>query len=165
MLVMFMMPALADNNGRRNSETMRREMREYKKQYLAQEMGLDDGQKEKFNALYDKMSDERLKLFRATRQMENRVRNASNVSDADYKKAVKALSDMKQKDAQIEKHYDSQFSKFLTARQIFKMKEAEGKFRERMHRMKMGRKAHRRAKAVPHQGRPARSQQAVPYNN
>ena len=42
----------------------------------------------------------------------------------------------KEKDADIDRAYDAKFATFLSQRQIFKMKEAEDKFRAKMNEMK-----------------------------
>lgn len=118
-----------------NRKEMHKEIQEFKIGYLAQEMELNGKDKEKFEALYTKMSAEKRKLYRDTRQLERRVKSGKDISDADYDKAVKALTQAKEKDAAIDKKYDAEFAKFLTSKQIFKMKSAEQEFRSKMRKM------------------------------
>ena len=46
------------------------------------------------------------------------------------------MTEAKEKDAEIEKKYDAIFSEFLTSKQVYKMKDAEEKFRNKMHEMR-----------------------------
>ncbi len=51
------------------------------------------------------------------------------------------MTDAKAKDAEISKRYDEKFSRLLTAKQVYKMKDAEEGFRRKMHEMR-----HKKAK-------------------
>ena len=42
----------------------------------------------------------------------------------------------KEKDAELSKKYDDKFSKFLSPKQLYKMKEAEESFRRKMQEMR-----------------------------
>lgn len=116
---------------------MMKEITEYKMKFLAQEMDLKEDQKEKFVELYQKMSEERMQNFRRMRQLEDSLKE--NASEEDYKKASEGIADLKLADARIEKEYDAKFAKFLSQKQIYKMKEAEEKFRRKMHDMRQKR--------------------------
>ena len=116
---------------------MMKEITEYKMKFLAQEMDLKEDQKEKFVELYQKMSEERMQNFRRMRQLEDSLKE--NASEEDYKKASDGIADLKLADARIEKEYDAKFAKFLSQKQIYKMKEAEEKFRRKMHDMRQKR--------------------------
>lgn len=131
-------------------EAMRKEMREFKMKFLAQEMELKGDARDEFFDVYGEMDEERGRLFCQTRALERRVRDDKNASDADYAAASKALAEAKAKDAEIEKKYDAKFATFLTQKQIFKMKCSEEKFRQKLREMhhKKGKKA-KRPKAVP----------------
>ncbi|MDE6338281.1 MAG: hypothetical protein K2K97_00660, partial [Muribaculaceae bacterium] len=83
-----------------------------------------------------KMGDERMQLFEEIRRLEHKLKKEETPSEEDYAKVSKAITDAKEKDAEIEKKYDSQFSKFLTSKQIFQMKRAEDKFRQKMSEMR-----------------------------
>lgn len=113
-----------------------KEMREFKLKYLAQEMELRSDQQKKFFDLYNKMSDERRSVHRDIRKLENQLKNDKNVTERDYAKMTKALTDSKAKEAKIEAKYDAEFAKFLSQKQIFKMKQAEETFRAKMHQMR-----------------------------
>ena len=123
----------------KSREEMRKELREFKIKFMAQEMDLNDEQKQQFAEVYGKMSDERIQLFEQTRALERKLKKETSPSEEDYAKVSKAITEAKEKDAEIEKRYDAQFSKFLTSKQIFKMKGAEEKFRQKMSEMRHNR--------------------------
>lgn len=135
LILAAIIPAAAQQKGK-DRETMRKEVHEFKLKYLAQEMDLKEDQQKKFFDLYNQMCDEKIKVFRETRQLENRLAKTSDASESEYEAVTKAITAAKEKDAEIEKRYDEKFAKFLTPKQIFKMKEAEGKFRDKMREMR-----------------------------
>ena len=94
-------------------------------------MELSEEQTQKFIELYSKMSDERFARFRKVKELEKRVKENKNASEQDYEALSEAMNT-----AKIENRYDAQFSKFLTGKQIFKMKEGEESFRKKMREMR-----------------------------
>ncbi len=130
--------ALAHPDGKGPDEKKLKELREYKIKYLAQEMELTDEQKPKFVELYNKMSDERKANFDKLKAAERKLKG--NPSEAEYKTQTDIISNCKLRDAQIVKEYDAKFEKFLSAKQLYKMKEAEETFRKRMREMHQKRK-------------------------
>lgn len=137
MFVAALAPATAQTKLKASDRhAMRREMHEFKLKYLAQEMDLRDNQKKEFVEVYNQMSSERRAVMKETRELEKKLADAKDASDADYEAVTKALTTAKEKDAAIEKKYDEKFATFLTAKQIFRMKAAEEQFRAKMHEMK-----------------------------
>ena len=125
--------------GHGDREKMMKELREYKIKFLAQEMNLEDGQKERFVELYNEMSDKRADCMRDARNMERELKKKNGATEADYQAVTDAMAKAKARDAAIEKNYDDQFAKFLSQKQIFKMKEAENEFRKKMSEMRQKR--------------------------
>ena len=136
MLAVAMVPAYGQKQEGKSREEMRKEIQEFKIKYLAQEMELTDAQREQFAPLYDRMCTERWKLFQNARQLERKVKRNKEATEADYQAAAKAMTEAREKDADLMKSYDAQFSKFLSAKQMFKMKEAEQEFDKRMRKMR-----------------------------
>lgn len=126
-------PAFAQEKSK-DPKTMRKEILEFKMKFLAQEMDLREDQQKRFFDLYTQMSNEKAKLFRETRQLEKKIDN--NASEAEYEAVSRAITAAKEKDAEIDRRYDAKFSEFLTSKQLFKMKSAEKKFRQKMHEMR-----------------------------
>lgn len=135
MMLVALVPAYAQNRGK-DRRAMRKEIHEFKLKFLAQEMDLREDQQKRFFELYNQMSEEKGKLFERTRALEKKLCDSSKASDAEYKAVSDAITATKEKDAEIEKKYDEKFSHFLSQKQIFKMKEAEGRFRDKMHEMR-----------------------------
>ncbi len=123
-------------HGGGSPEKFHREMREFKIKFLAQEMELREDQVKSFADLYNKMSDERHAALEAGRKAEERLRGLQNPTEADYRAASDAISAARDKEAGIRQKYEAKFKKLLTPKQMFKMKEAERKFRGRLRDMR-----------------------------
>lgn len=140
----FIIPftALADGKQHRKAPDakMIKEFKEYKIKFLAQEMELNNEQTDKFADLYSKMMEEKQRNFKTLRNLENQLKE--NSSEKEYKEVSEKISETRMLDVRIDKEYDARFEKFLTQKQIYKMKEAEEKFRRKMH--EMHRKKHSR---------------------
>lgn len=139
-LLAGVLPGYAQDKPKKSRAEMHKEMVEFKTKYIAQEMELTDEQKEKFAPLYEQMDRERWQLFRETRALEKKLKNDKTATDADYEAAVKAMNQAREKGAEIDKNYNEKFKKFLSAKQLYKMKEAEDAFNQRMMKMRMKRK-------------------------
>ena len=112
---------------------MWKEIHEYKLKFLAQEIELKDSQKSEFIETYNALSEQKKKNFKELKALESKLND--NSTDAQYKEITDKIASLKIKDAQLEKEYDEKFAKFLTAKQIYKMKQAEEKFRKKMREM------------------------------
>ncbi len=122
--------------GKKSREEMRKEFKEFKMKFIAQEIDLEDDQKKQFFEIYNQMNDERTSIFEQTRRLERKVRKDSQATEEDYAAVSRAITEAKEKDAAIEKKYDAKFSTFLSSKQLFKMKAAEEKFRKKMSEMR-----------------------------
>lgn len=135
----FTVVASAHPDGKRPDPKKLKELRDYKVKYIAQEIELKDDQKAKFVELYEKMSEEKRENFESMRAAEKKLKK-SDASEAEYKALSEKITDCRIRDAQIDKEYDTKFAKFLTQKQIYKMKAAEEKFRKKMMDMHLKRK-------------------------
>lgn len=139
-LLACILPGYAQGKPKKSRAEMHKEMVEFKTKYIAQEMELTDELKEKFAPLYEQMDRERWQLFRETRALEKKLKNDKTATDSDYETVVQALNKAKERSAEIEKNYNEKFKKFLSAKQLYKMKEAEDAFNQRMMKMRMERR-------------------------
>lgn len=139
MLLIFAAPMAAQQ--KKGRAEMWKEMQEFKIKFLSQEMELKDNQIKQFSDVYMKMSEEKGALFRETRKLERKLKSNKEATDEDYAAMSKQLTEVKERDAAIDKKYDALFADFLTSKQIFKMKAAEEKFREKMHQMRHKKRA------------------------
>lgn len=131
MAFMVLVPAFAQSRPGGSKDEKRRELREYKMKYLAQEMDLSGDVQKQFFEVYDQLSDERGAVRREIRMLNRKIKE-NNATDADYESLNKA----KDKFAEIDKRYDSKFSTFLSGKQIYKMKEAEAVFMKKMRELR-----------------------------
>lgn len=109
----------------------RKEFREYKMKFLAQEMELKDDNRKRFFELYDELSNERFELRSEMHTINAKIKE-NKATEADYTR----LNKLKEQEGDLEKKYDAKFASFLSSKEIFKMKEAENVFRKKLHDMK-----------------------------
>lgn len=124
----------------RDRENFLKELQEFKLKFLAQEMELREDQKKSFNELYTQMTEERKKTFDEAFALKKKLRKNKDATEADYEAAAKAMTQAKERDAAIEKKYDEKFATFLSSKQIYQMKQAEEKFRQKMEKMRKEKK-------------------------
>lgn len=128
--------SFSQNHDGKKGENMRKELREFKVKFIAQEIDLKDDQKERFVELYNEMTDKRFEAMHDAWKMDRDLRKKENATEAEYQAVTDAMTKARAKDAAIEQSYDEKFSKFLSQKQIFKMKEAEEEFRKKMSEMR-----------------------------
>lgn len=119
-----------------------KELRQYKHKFLAKELELTKEQEEKFFPMYDEMDDAVWKVNREARGLERKIdKTQGKVSDLEYEKAAEAMYEAKGKEAAVEKQYFAKFKTVLSPKQLFKLKQAERKFMDKLM------KEHSRARA------------------
>lgn len=75
-----------------------KELRQYKHEFLAKELGLTKDQQSKFFPIYSEMTKKIMRLNDDTRTMEGRIdRSKTEVSDLEYEKGAEALFELKAK--------------------------------------------------------------------
>lgn len=120
----------------KTKEQIFQEIQEFKLKYLAQEIDLKEDQRQQFFDLYNEMTKKRFAAVKEARRLEKEIKKNKNASEEDYKTVTNALNKARSDEAAIEKEYDSKFSKFMTQKQIFKLKSAEESFRKKMEEMR-----------------------------
>lgn len=134
LLALFIiLPAAAQKEGKRPSPE---EMMKLKIEYISEEIELRDDQKKQFNEIYSQMDQERRAVFKKMKEAENRINNTQNATEADYEKASQEINQARHQMTAIENNYDRKFEKILSKKQLFKMKEAETKFWEKMRKIR-----------------------------
>lgn len=119
----------------KDAAEMKKEIRDFKIRFIAQEIGLRDDQRARFTETYSRMMDEEDAIFSELTRLRNELNDAKNASDAQYQAISTAMTNGKARGAALEKKYDALFAQFLTPRQVYQMKEAEMKFRRKMEQM------------------------------
>lgn len=145
-------PGYACGEPRPEDGQWRKEMRDFKLKFLAQEMDLRQDQQKQFFMLYTQMSDEKEALMKSTSQTVQRVIKLGNgATDADYTAASEALIKAREQELAIDRKYEEKLRSLLTPRQLFKLKEAEKAFRDRLRNMRHNHKKQ------PDRNRPVKS--------
>lgn len=117
------------DGGRRDRTEWFKEMSRYKAGYLADALKLTDEQKTKFVPVYEEFQNATLALTRDLRKAERELRRkGKDATDEELSRIAEQESDMKVKQAQLEREYFTKFQTILTPRQLFDMSQAERKF-------------------------------------
>ncbi|MDE7159849.1 MAG: hypothetical protein K2O24_03255 [Muribaculaceae bacterium] len=127
--------ALAGPKSGKDRDEMRREIREFKMKFVAQEIELRDDQREKFTEVYGRMMTEEEAIWKEIWKAQRKLKEDKNLTDAEYEQLNAVLIEGKAKGASLEKKYDTLFAQFLTPKQRYKMKDAEMQFRRKMEQM------------------------------
>lgn len=122
------------------------EMVQFKIDFISKEIELRDDQKKQFTEIYTQMENERRAVFKKIKEAEKKINGAKNATEADYEKASQEITQGRQQMNNIESAYDKKFEKFLSKKQIFKMKEAESRFIERVRAMRDNKKHEKKKK-------------------
>lgn len=108
------------------------DMYQAKHEMIIEELGLTQTQQKQFMPLYEQMEREIYQVNRNARVLASEVEKKKNPSDRDYEAAASALSNTRMREGEIEAKYFEKFSKILTKKQLFQLKQAEVKFTREM---------------------------------
>lgn len=112
-----------------------KEMLEAKHQMIIEQVGLTPTQQEQFMPLYEAMEKEIFQNnFEARGALAAVNKRGSAATDDECFQAASAVSQAKVRDGEIESRYFEQFSKILSKRQMFLLKQAESDFARTMMR-------------------------------
>lgn len=148
LLFMAMVPAKAFAQQLNEDDRNRyvNQIRAYKHDFLAKELGLSKAQQDAFFELYDAMEDRTMDLGGEVRDLEKKA-SAAGASDEEMAAAAVALYSQKMREGEIEMEYYEKFKETLTPAQLVALKSAERKFTQelmRQHRRLRGEKGARR---------------------
>lgn len=105
------------------------EVRNYKHSFLIKETEMTEAQQKEFIPLYTEMEEKIYSTNKEARAIEQDITRSQEEADEEkYSQAATALSQVKEKEAEIENHYFGLFSKILSKKQMFLLKRAENRF-------------------------------------
>lgn len=136
-LLAFTATISAQGNNRSKFST---DMYQAKHEMIIKEVGLTQTQQKQFMPLYEQMEREIYQVNRNARALAAEVEKKKNPTDKDYEAAASALSNTRVQEGEIEAKYFEKFSKILSKRQLFLLKQAEAKFTREMLSKKKGKK-------------------------
>lgn len=109
------------------------EVRNFKHSFLIKETEMTETQSKEFIPLYIEMENKIYQVNSDARKIEQETsRSQKEISDDEYLATATALSQVKTKEAEIEDHYFTLFSKILSKKQLFLLKRAEKRFALKM---------------------------------
>ena len=108
------------------------DMYQAKHEMIIEELGLTQTQQKQFMPLYEQMEREIYQVNRNARALASEVEKKKNPTDRDYEAAASALSRTRVQEGEIESKYFEKFSKILSKKQLFQLKQAEMKFTREM---------------------------------
>ncbi len=130
--LLLLLAAVAITAGAQNNKWAQ-EMLEAKHKMLIEQVELTDAQVKTFMPVYEEMEKEIYQTNRAARQLAASVaKKGTAATDADYQQAAEALSKAKVNEGQIEAKYFARFTKMLSKKQLFLLKQAENNFTRTM---------------------------------
>ncbi len=115
-----------------NRTSFATDMYQAKHEMIIRELGLTQTQQRQFMPLYEQMEREIYQVNRNARALASEVEKKKNPTDRDYEAAASALSNTRVREGEIEAKYFEKFSKILTKKQLFQLKQAEVKFTREM---------------------------------
>lgn len=131
--ILILVLAITTTATAQNSRTkFQTDMYQAKHEMIIEEVGLTMTQQKQFMPLYEQMEREIYEVNRNARALANEVEKKKNPSDRDYEAAASALSNTRMREGEIEAKYFDKFSKILSKKQLFLLKQAEAKFTREM---------------------------------
>ena len=123
LLFMAMVPAkaLAQQLNEDDRNRYVNQIRAYKHDFLAKELGLSKAQQDAFFELYDAMEDRTMDLGGEVRDLEKKA-SAAGASDEEMAAAAIALYSQKMREGEIEIEYYEKFKETLTPAQLVALK-------------------------------------------
>lgn len=151
---------------KKDKQKMLEEIQNFKIDFLSKEMNLTEAEKAKFVPLYTEYDNARRKAGAEAWRFERSLKKKKDATDEDYKKLTELQQSAREKGAAIEKEYNKKFEKFLSARQIYQMRQGEEKFFSKMKEMRKkhrkGDPGHRNGPRPPKGERPGAAPGSVP---
>ena len=129
MLMLALTSVAVAQNGRTKFAT---DMYQAKHEMIIKELGMTQTQQKQFMPIYEQMEREIYQVNRNARVLAAEVEKMKNPTDRDYEAAASALSNTRVQEGEIEAKYFEKFSKILSKKQLFQLKQAEAKFTREM---------------------------------
>lgn len=113
------------------------QFQQMKLDFIVKEMGLSEGDAQKFAPIYKELIQERSALYRkyhANGKIKKAIREGEQVADTTMQRISRDDAQLQIEDAQLEQEYQQKFEQVLTPQQVCSWRDAEKKFRSNMMR-------------------------------
>ena len=101
-----------------------------KRAFITQKLNLSVEESEKFWPIYNEYETKKNTINRERKQNRRELKNSENLSDAEVAKLIDKRFDVKQKDLNLEKEYNTKFQTVLPAKKVVKLQRAEEQFKK-----------------------------------
>lgn len=113
-----------NQNRRMNIE----EFEKRKVEYVTKEAGLTKSEADKFFPLNNELTRQKFELRRTHRDRVQKIKDNSNISEAEYRKLLDDDVEVKLKEAALDKEFAKKFEGVLTPEKLYKAQQAERDF-------------------------------------
>lgn len=113
------------------------QFQQMKLDFIVKEMGLSEGEIQKFEPIYKELIQERSALYRKYRangRIKKAIRDGEQVADTTMQRISRDDAQLQIEDAKLEQEYQQKFEQVLTPQQVCAWRDAEKKFRSNMMR-------------------------------
>ncbi len=126
----FVLFSLISNSIYAQSKKM--DLVEYEKrkiEYITKEAELSEEEALKFFPVFNELNKKKFALHKGHREIIDRIKNESkSISDDEYRKILEKDTDLKLKEAELDKEYSEKLEKVLSPAKLYKAQQAERKF-------------------------------------
>lgn len=99
-----------------------------KMEFVKKEAGLTQDEANKYFPLSTELTKKKFDLHKRHRDKVQRIKDNSNISDAEYRRMMEDDVDVKIKEAALDKEYVAKFEKALSPEKLFRAQQAERSF-------------------------------------
>ncbi len=99
-----------------------------KKEFVEKEAGLSKAEADKYFPLTNELTKKKFELHRIHREKVQRIKDNSNISEAEYRKLLDDDVELKMKEAALDKEYAPRFEKVLSPEKLYRAQQAERQF-------------------------------------
>jgi len=89
-----------------------------KKEFVEKEAGLSKAEADKYFPLTNELTKKKFELHRIHREKVQRIKDNSNISEAEYRKLLDDDVELKMKEAALDKEYAPRFEKVLSPEKL-----------------------------------------------
>jgi Spy/CpxP family protein refolding chaperone len=116
-----------NQNRRMNIE----EFEKRKVEYVTKEAGLTKSEADKYFPLNNELTKKKFELRKNHRDKVQKIKDSSNISEAEYSKLLADDVEVKLQEAALDKEFAKKFDKVLTPEKLYKAQQAERNFMQK----------------------------------
>ena len=118
-------------NQNRNRKMNIEDFEKRKVEYITKEAGLTNSEADKFFPLNNELTRQKFELRRTHRDRVQKIKDNSNISEAEYRKLLEDDVEVKLKEAALDKEFAKKFEGVLAPEKLYKAQQAERDFMQK----------------------------------